>query len=167
MMGRACELAGCDTPRNAACDDLHPDPTQLPWINNDVPTYLREVISICRSENPHERLPAWRLLDYFPPCLETNTRTRSVAGLDCFTRFEDLFERLGDHTTCDRCGQFTMPHYFHCSLCDDFDVCPKCFDSNVHCLDAVHWLREKLSSLKEDRYWSCPDQDGQRQIVTV
>ena len=73
-----CEIAGCATKADTVCTKPHADPVQLPSPGEHIPQYLREVIAACRAENPHERLPAWKLLKMFPAMAEDNTSLKNA-----------------------------------------------------------------------------------------
>ena len=165
-MGASCIVASCATSAGTACTRSHPEVSQLPWIDRSVPLYMRHIISICRSSDPLNRLPAYQLLDRLPQSFEDDLEERTPR-LSHLTRLEDCYALWGPHPACDRCGAFTMRHYFHCSLCEDYDVCKKCFDAGRHCLDLGHWLREKFDGLNEDRYWSTPDSVGERKLMSL
>ena len=55
------------------------DTILLPVLGEGVPLYLREVIAACRTENPNNRPPAWKLLEKFPDAMQD---TLSNAGIE-------------------------------------------------------------------------------------
>lgn len=155
-----CKLASCPTPPNTICTVSHPKPIQLRCIDESIPQYMRDIISICRSEDPSDRLPAWQLLEIFPDDVEDNVKVPESRKRDRLIRLQDCYSTYRCYMTCCRCGEDTTAHQFHCNLCGDFDVCPGCFGIGYHCRDDSHWLREHFKDIKEDRYWTCQDGTG-------
>jgi len=47
---------------------------------------------------------------------------------------------------CNNCNQPMEDAHFHCSICDhgDYDLCPSCVDSGVHCPGAGHWMVKRF-----------------------
>ncbi|CAO2653114.1 Nn.00g025250.m01.CDS01 [Neocucurbitaria sp. VM-36] len=43
---------------------------------------------------------------------------------------------------CNNCNQPMEDEHFHCSVCDggDYDLCPACVDSGIHCPGTGHWM---------------------------
>jgi next-to-BRCA1 protein 1 len=47
---------------------------------------------------------------------------------------------------CNNCNQPMDDEHFHCSICDhgDYDLCPSCVDSGIHCPGAGHWMVKRF-----------------------
>ncbi|KAF2798124.1 hypothetical protein K505DRAFT_121564 [Melanomma pulvis-pyrius CBS 109.77] len=47
---------------------------------------------------------------------------------------------------CNNCNQPMEDAHFHCSICDhgDYDLCPSCVDSGIHCPGAGHWMVKRF-----------------------
>jgi len=47
---------------------------------------------------------------------------------------------------CNNCNQPMEDEHFHCSVCDDgdYDLCPACVDSGVHCPGDGHWMVKRF-----------------------
>lgn len=58
-----CSVAQCHT---IECTEPHTDPIQLPLADEQVPQYLKDMISACRIEDPDVRPSARKLLRMFP-----------------------------------------------------------------------------------------------------
>lgn len=166
-----CAMAGCTTKPDLICAEPHAYAVQLPSPGEHVPQYLRDVIAACRTEDPDERPPAWKLLDMFPPASAENKMEQTkkcVAELD-----HDLETRC--EVICDKCHRLIPQRFFQCNFCNsnDFDLCPDCLDQGAHCFQANHYLREqwvggtKKTSSTEEIYYSNPKENGQRDIVTL
>lgn len=125
----------------------------LPLVDS-IPQYLRNVIAACRTENPTQRPPAWKLLEMFPSRLDSpleslaqnqsGKRATSVQNgqSEQLHRSENLMANDSQqypmtleeiykgrpHTcVCSLCGTVTTEGYFHCGVCQagDFDLCPR------------------------------------------
>lgn len=76
----------------------------------------------------------------------TSAITESGESLKDISRAEDV-KRVypGNLTLCQRCGDVTTEHRFHCNTCGsgDYDICPGCFyGKSAHCRDISHYLLE-------------------------
>ncbi|MCJ1383577.1 hypothetical protein MMC17_006691 [Xylographa soralifera] len=172
-----CEIAGCTLNTDTVCTEPHADPIQLPFPEEQVPQYLRDVIAACRAEDPNKRLPAWKLLKMFPLTAEiSQSQTEaieepnipSMGNLNYLTRLEEFQEIYEKRTSCDRCGQRTTQHYFHCDTCNagDYDLCPSCVSQGAHCFEHEHHLAEFVEGNDEERYYASAKEYG-RDIVTL
>ena len=101
------------------------------------------MISICRSENPEDRLPAAKLLAFFPNL--DHHAPSSFEGPVSPSSFS-LSDRFSFSVNCDECGSLTTDIHYHCNVCSlgDFDICPKCFSGGVHCFDIRHGLIKRV-----------------------
>lgn len=47
---------------------------------------------------------------------------------------------------CNNCNQPMEDEHFHCGICDggDYDLCPACVDSGIHCSGAGHWMVKRF-----------------------
>ncbi|KAJ4362040.1 hypothetical protein N0V83_010982 [Neocucurbitaria cava] len=47
---------------------------------------------------------------------------------------------------CNNCNQPMEDEHFHCSVCDggDYDLCPACVDSGIHCPGTGHWMVKRF-----------------------
>jgi hypothetical protein len=47
---------------------------------------------------------------------------------------------------CNSCNHPMDDEHFHCSVCDggDYDLCPSCVDSGVHCPGSGHWMVKRF-----------------------
>lgn len=143
---RFCSIAGCTKEAGAKCKEPHADLIELPSLGKHYPQYIQDIISSCRAKDPNQRLPAWKLLEMFPPLDATITpeedgeirpfqaeassvqETRRVENLDkCTSEKEDL-RCTGKSPTvladceqlsvhCDVCRKLTRDHFFHCIVC--------------------------------------------------
>ena len=112
-----------------------------------------DVINICRSERPSERLPATELLRI----LNNNVVPASHCGWNGSAEPLDMEEivRLYEAVSgCDRRGGYITTRLgYHCNICDnsDFDICVKCFNDGRHCKDLDHFLPELRSHMSTGR----------------
>ncbi|KAI0165377.1 hypothetical protein GGR52DRAFT_585411 [Hypoxylon sp. FL1284] len=67
---RFCGIAGCANEAEDECFQPHAYPTQSPSLGDYCPSYIKDIISCCRTEDPNRRLPAWKLLEMFPAAEE-------------------------------------------------------------------------------------------------
>ena len=167
----------------------------LPPLADDAPQYLDDVIAGCRTAKPEDRLPAWKLLEMFPPGhpVQAGTDGSATAPYTCdtscsprddqtppaeepvgyticrITRLEDCFRIIPFAISCTLCGGFATDHSFECSLCDsgDFHLCLSCFHKGFHCRDLGHRLREDICTRSTNVYYSSLDQKGQREPITL
>lgn len=172
-----------------------PEEIALPPLGDDAPQYLDDVIAACRTAKPEDRLPAWKLLEMFPPenPMQAGTDGSATAPYTCdgncgphddqtspdeesaglticrITRLEDCFRRIPFAVSCNFCGGFATDHSFKCSLCDsgDFDLCASCFHKGLHCYDLGHRLREDICTRSTDVYYSSPDHKGHRETTKL
>jgi hypothetical protein len=143
VCGIHCRKALCSTTPRYTCTAEHSNPIALPRCRTDVPSYINDVISICRSENPRDRLPAAKLLAFFPN-LDDNTSS-SFEGPISPSSFS-LFDRFSFSVNCDERGSLATNVHYHCNVCSlgDFDICPKYFSNNIHCFDLNHRLTKRV-----------------------
>jgi next-to-BRCA1 protein 1 len=47
---------------------------------------------------------------------------------------------------CNNCNHPMDDEHFHCSVCDggDYDLCPSCVDSGIHCPGSGHWMVKRF-----------------------
>ncbi|KAF2825004.1 hypothetical protein CC86DRAFT_371470 [Ophiobolus disseminans] len=47
---------------------------------------------------------------------------------------------------CNNCNHPMEDEHFHCSVCDggDYDLCPACVDTGIHCPGAGHWMVKRF-----------------------
>lgn len=47
---------------------------------------------------------------------------------------------------CNNCNQPMEDEHFHCSICEhgDYDLCPSCVDSGIHCPGTAHWMVKRF-----------------------
>ena len=106
-----CRYAGCTTKADTICAEPHVDPAQLPSPGEDIPQYLRDIIAACRAESPDERLPAWKLLEMFPPMAEDKgEKSKGVGegGILHLSNYQDISVEGGtveEHTSQQRSQQ--------------------------------------------------------------
>lgn len=143
VCGIYCRKALCSTTPRYTCTAEHSNPVALPRCAADVPAYINNMISICRSENPEDRLPAAKLLAFFPNL--DHHAPSSFEGPMSPSSFS-LSDRFSFSVNCDECGSLTTDIHYHCNVCSlgDFDICPKCFSGGVHCFDIRHGLIKRV-----------------------
>jgi hypothetical protein len=138
-----CKLAGCNAPIANSCNQKHSDPIGLPVLD-DVPQYYKDIIALCRNEDPIDRPPAWRLLEMFPSDtdlepLQAESPIEENPDIDIFKA------SYAEGTNCDRCSHHNgSASFFHCTTCHDgdWDMCLGCYNKGLHCLDPDHFLVE-------------------------
>lgn len=165
-----CKSADCTTPADMRCRESHTNPTTLPMPEKTYPKYLREIITLCRSENPKQRPSARKLLAILPPCDSKKDLTHNNAcSMSYFPRPEQYYEVFKHDLNCDRCPRQCSEPFFHCPLCleGDFDLCHTCFLSGEHCLDDSHLLREFRREASEDKCYTKVQASGRREVVFV
>ncbi|KAI8634159.1 hypothetical protein F5Y19DRAFT_487644 [Xylariaceae sp. FL1651] len=133
-----------------------------------------EIITACRAENPDERLPAWKLVEMFPPQAAKVTQraampTEDVGTFKHLLTPEDCEDSYKMMCWCDVCGINTYDHYFECATCNsgDFDLCPRCIAEGVHCYGPEHYLREYSEDMRESRYHSRVKETGRREVIVL
>ncbi|KAK5464932.1 hypothetical protein LTS15_001495 [Exophiala xenobiotica] len=62
-----CIRNRCDAADEPCYDECHLSPGNLPPLSEAIPQYYRDIVDMCRAEDPNDRPAAWRLLDMFPP----------------------------------------------------------------------------------------------------
>ena len=147
------ETTDCMLRKNDLCKETHDNSVQPPPWAKDTPQYIVDIIAACRSVNPDERLPAWRLLEMFQASLDLAGAQPDVTKSCPLTRIEDCVERYGRTITCDRCSKLANDHFFHCKICTsgDYDICPGCFKKGLHCLGDDHYLQEYCEKMKDGK----------------
>ncbi|RSM05402.1 hypothetical protein CDV31_009640 [Fusarium ambrosium] len=181
--GEFCRIAGCSTDPGTICTESHAHPTQLPAPSDDTPQYLKDVIKICRSEDPNTRKAAHELLAMFPTLVESGTSTiapkrpemrdSSSDGPEYFIHPESCWETFGLRVNCSYCGKRTTEHYYQCDGCNptDYHLCPDCFSQGAHCADLEHYLREfrfrDFERVQEERYYSSVNATCGRDIIEL
>ncbi|OTA92698.1 hypothetical protein M434DRAFT_31602 [Hypoxylon sp. CO27-5] len=188
-----CSMARCTTEAGVQCTKPHADPVQLPLPSQPCPEYIQQIISSCREENPDYRLPAWKLLELFPPSEQiplvqteinmdmpiTAQKAAQGACLNVGLLRENQFTCSGKSPTrvedceevqvkCDRCMVSTRDHFFHCHACvsGDYDICPKCFEQGAHCFDEEHYLCEFFYNNEGGSvYYSGVKSSGRRDVI--
>ena len=168
---------GEDTPRYlrdmiVACRAENPDERLAAWeLLKMFPPMAEEMTSTKKAALDAKDQP----IEEEPVCNRGGAskkpqRPRQLAQyqLKVFTRPEECHERFEAWEFCDRCGDPTGGHSFHCAICvsANFDLCPKCVSQGEHCLDDDHYLREFLVGSQEEKYYSSVKDTGQREVIT-
>lgn len=85
-----------------------------------------------------------------------STLTRDVgffSGFAAASRNADLAFRPKIETLqtswvvyCNNCNLPMEEEHYHCSICDhgDYDLCPSCVDSGIHCPGSGHWMVKRF-----------------------
>jgi len=148
-----CIREGCSAQAHLRYDESHLDPIALPSLPESIPQYYRQVVDICRAENPNDRLAAWRLLKLFPTSEPESSQIERSRPESTDTRMS-LMSRLVPGF-CDSCLKSSIPlPFFHCNVCQtgDFDICKACYEEGIHCYDTDHLLVE----MKQVGSWIVP-----------
>ena len=172
---RICQKIDCQKSLSGAnsCMAIHADVPALPSLPESVPDYYRNIVSVCRSQNPSERAAARDILGMFPDPI-ISTHSRSEANDTDMGHMELLAEgvRLGP-MYCTACGErdIDLPIY-HRNVClqGDFDLCQTCFDQGMHCHDRTHLLVEMGKTdnwILPQRYHSHVAGSGKRSILNL
>jgi hypothetical protein len=120
----------------------------------------------CRAIDPNSRSPAWKLLEKFPverlriKCVQEEIRTVTPEIGRLCTTF------------CDACEEETVNWFFHCFQCldSDYDLCPRCYQAEVHCLDRDHYLGEircEYGNRSVVSYHSSVKESGFREVFSL
>ena len=158
---------------------LHVDPITLPELPASIPQYYKDIVNICRAENPEERQPAWKLLSWFPTTssgpissqYQTSRENRPTPEIA--TTNDPMSLGLKSIIFCDSCGALEIQfHFFHCNVCagGNYDLCPRCFHKGIHCPNNDHLLVEvqKTEIFADIKGYHCsPGGSGQRDIVEL
>ena len=130
------------------CEANHSNPVELPEICSKRPPYLREIIRLCRSQDPKVRPSARNLAKVIEGTQDPDTRTADIDKL------------LRDYTTtsdscstyCNECGALTTENSFNCKICKegDLDICPGCCAQKIRCYSSEHLLTERI--MRNDRF---------------
>lgn len=120
------------------------NPIALTWVSSEVPSYYRDIVTICRSEDPSSRKPASQLLKMFPQ--QCNVGETSV--LSCKPQIgviDAMYSYCPGHY-CDRCGSEVLIVRYHCYACSggNYDICQACMREGYHCLEETHVLEERV-----------------------
>lgn len=151
----------------------HASPIQLLDLRDHVPQYLKDIITLCRSEDKSRREPAVMLVEMLPSVQATmEDMTRPGSDPKYITRPEDCQEKYGWSVHCDVCKELATHLYFHCDICSEgaFELCLGCFSNGLHCSNDSHYLREVGYSDGErvgSRHHSSLNEDGNRVIYTI
>jgi len=142
-----CEKVGCLVPAGAPCYDQHADPVTLPPLSNGIPQYYQDAIAACRSYDPNQRPPAWKLLQMFPHSSIVAQERQAESLKNDVVSLEVITKNFRDIIYCDVCVFGGQGQFFHCNTClaGDFDLCQGCFDKGTHCHDESHFLVEMIS----------------------
>lgn len=164
-----CIREGCSAQAHLRYDESHLDPIALPSLPESIPQYYRQIVDICRAENPNDRLAAWRLLKLFPTS-EPESSPIEIEGSESTDTRMSAMSRLVPGF-CDSClkGSIPLP-FFHCNVCQtgDFDICKACYDKGIHCYDTDHLLVEMKqvgSWIVPGRYCSSVGSSGGRDFI--
>ena len=147
------------------------DTIALPRLANSIPQYYKDVVDACRAENPNERPPARRLLELFPPTNNSESCRIGYAKPESMD-VGSLRACVAKTVTCDLCGKGIRMLFFHCNICSkgDYDICPKCYDAGLHCLEQDHLLVElenRGSCPVARRYHSRVKSSGKRDVIEL
>lgn len=150
MVSPACFRAKCDLQQSSSCNESHLKAVTLPSLPETIPRYYREIVQACRAIGPGERPAAWKLLELFPPQLESGHSQSSIqisSDSILHTRLSPAIEHsfrrdIEASIICDYCCNVTGNSFFHCNLCreGDFDMCQACYESGRHCFNRDHLL---------------------------
>jgi len=157
-----CRSSNCQRPAGIPCHELHADPIALPPLSSYVPQYYKDIVSHCRATNPSSRPSAWRLLQLFPRGTthtdiqkSPNTLSEEIKTLIWMSR------SVPENIYCGVCGDCYQDDFLHCNTClsGDWDLCIKCFERGLHCLDREHYLVKMTSKqgwlIASSDYHSC------------
>ena len=171
-----CIKEGCNLKGDFCCMESHMEAVALPDLPEDVPQFYKAIVKGCRAERPEDRPPARQLLERFPAMQEFQSTPSARSTSESISACSDLISLgrgLVGMKRCSRCGTTNIQfHYFKCTVCDmgDFEICPRCYDKELHCDDKDHLLVE----LKNDgvcavtgKYHSSPQATGGREIFDL
>jgi hypothetical protein len=124
------------------------DHIALPRLPGNIPLYYRNMIDLCRAEDPHQRPPAWRLLAMFPPTGDSwsSSQNEALVLQPETVDIDSLKRSCTKFVGCDSCSNDVGKYFFHCNICraGDFDICVACFDRGLHCYERDHFLVEMV-----------------------
>jgi len=151
-------------------------PIVLPALPDTIPKWYRDIIVECRSVNPNDRPPAWRILnEKFPQKTNfeypQNDPSGGVRSMEL--RLSSIQKTFAKHIRCCHCWQGVKETLFHCNLCEDrdFDLCVSCYSQGLHCYNEGHLLAEfverESSWIISKRYHSLVRSSGEREIIEL
>lgn len=167
-----CMREGCSPQAHPLYDKSHLDPIALPRLPDSIPQYYRQIVDVCRAEDPNDRLAAWRLLKMFPSTSEPESSQIETSRPESTATRVLGMSRLGPGF-CDHCRKENIPlPFFHCSVCrvGDFDICQACYDGGIHCYDTDHLLVEMQqvgSWIVPGKYCSSVKSSGDRDLIEL
>lgn len=113
----------------------------------DLHKVVADIFNSVKDESTSPNIPQLKsTLDEKP-----NTQRDSVQSASVPRTF---VHRLSGHSQqanawsvyCDNCEKNMLNEHYHCNICNagDYDICPECRDSGVHCKGEGHWLIKRV-----------------------
>ena len=135
-----CMMANCTIKPKYRCREAHCNPISLPFSENTDPM-LQKIIEQCREEDPEKRPTAECLVKQISGVSfdEEQVSRHKMA-------FRSTMRDASDHEShtiwCSECWAICMQERFSCDICfdGDFDLCPNCVTSGLHCWNESHQL---------------------------
>ena len=145
----------------------------LPPLPESVPQYYRDIVDLCRAEDPIDRAPAWRLLEMFPPLDEAEEAAREPERAKAFD-IDAVKRAFRVQLGCEHCQGPIDSSLFLCNTCHrgGFYMCRACYEEGRHCYEREHLLVELDRGRFQDwthagRYHSVAGDDGERRIINI
>ena len=136
-----CVKFGCTKYPRSTCTADHRNPVELPPCSTDVPSYLNEIITKCRSPEPKMRPTARQLLK-----IMSENEGSQIHPTD----MRDIVTKYGAPSAsiieCNECSALTTNLHYHCNICSpaSFDLCKTCFARGIRCLVPQHRLVKRV-----------------------
>lgn len=141
-----CKRAFCISKPRYLCQAKHTNPQYLPYCV-DAPSFINDIIRMCRSQDVKQRPTAREILKMLSQCSEDLSEAVDLDG-------ELAWHIRRRNSTfiiyCDECNNASLPGidcFYHCSICfeDDFDLCENCYGKEgIRCLDSNHTMTKTI-----------------------
>ena len=140
--GHYCRMIGNTNWPRYSCTASHSNPiSSTRCTDPEVPDYFNSLISDCRHSDPSARNPGRALLSSFDHISFLPNMADLVNEV---LRKCQTSQTGGLIALCDECSALTTELHYNCAIClmGDFDLCPDCVSSGVHCFVTEHQLVE-------------------------
>ncbi|KAF1842888.1 uncharacterized protein K460DRAFT_356691 [Cucurbitaria berberidis CBS 394.84] len=101
-------------------------------------------VSPPKPANTEGAAPSRQLLATHQGCLDIAATTNYNSGLAFRPKPNNVCASWVVY--CNNCNDPMEDEHFHCSVCDggDYDLCPACVDSGIHCPGTSHWMVKRF-----------------------